>query len=220
MTSKDFSRRSFLKTTLGLWAAGLAPPSPPVEDPRRARTATTTEPRAYFVPLKNYHELPPECYSDNLIQPLEIIVHWDGNNKGRALWLAPITFETMRYLRHSSHFAVDYKRVWQMLPMYQTLVQESHGAKGYNWEAINVEMAGINFDLPEHFPPEGEIRLTVQLVSDLMDFYGIAFGRVAGHFECDARGDKQDPGPQFMAHFRERLKAYRSAIFSQKSEIQ
>jgi len=42
-------------------------------------------------------------------------------------------------------------------------VQESHGAKGYNWEAINVEMAGINFDDPENFPPENEIRLTVRL---------------------------------------------------------
>lgn len=186
--------------------AHLAPPTPPIP------TTTTTEPREYFVPLEDYHELPPECYAPNLIRPLEIIVHWDGNTKGRDLWVAPITFETLKLLGQSSHFAVDHKRIWQLLPMYRTLVQESHGAKGYNWEAINVELAGINFDLPENYPPENEVRLGVRLVSQLMDFYGIAFEHVAGHFERDPRGDKKDPGVKFMAGFRERLTAYRATL--------
>ncbi|OGO48857.1 MAG: hypothetical protein A2W37_06225 [Chloroflexi bacterium RBG_16_63_12] len=231
MAGGSFSRRRFLVTAAGLAAAGLTPrtggsktraDSPPAPNPTSALSAPerrsalkdegTTEPREYFVPPEDYHELPPECYEPNLVRPLEIIVHWDGNRKGRDLWLAPITFETLSYLRQSSHFAVDHRRVWQMLPMYQTVVQESHGAKGYNWEAINVEMAGTDFDAPENYPPENEIRLTLRLVSQLMDFYGIPFEHVAGHFERDSRGDKKDPGEKFMADFRTRLKAYRAKL--------
>ena len=218
-------------TAAGLAAAGLTPrangltvpnPTPAlgVSEPRsRPEEAGISEPREYFVPLGDYHELPPECYEPNLIRPLEIIVHWDGNRKGRDLWLAPITFETLSYLQQSSHFAVDHRRVWQMLPMYQTAVQESHGAKGYNWEAINVEMAGIDFDTPENYPPENEIRLTLRLVSQLMDFYGIPFEHVVGHFERDPRGDKKDPGEKFMAGFRERLKDYRARLSPVKSSL-
>jgi len=205
-------------------AGGLTAPNPTsalsTPEPRSVpKEAGTTEPREYFVPLGDYHELPPECYEPNLIHPLEIIVHWDGNRKGRDLWLAPITFETLSYLQQSSHFAVDHRRVWQMLPMYQNAVQESHGAKGYNWEAINVEMAGIDFDTPENYPPENEIRLTLRLVSQLMDFYGITFEHVAGHFERDPRGDKKDPGEKFMADFRERLKDYRARLSPVKSSL-
>lgn len=231
MAGSTFSRRRFLMTAAGLAAAGLTPradgltvpnPTPALGAPgprNRPKEAGTSEPREYFVPLGDYHELPPECYEPNLICPLEIIVHWDGNRKGRDLWLAPITFETLSYLQQSSHFAVDHRRVWQMLPMYQSAVQESHGAKGYNWEAINVEMAGIDFDTPENYPPENEIRLTLRLVSQLMDFYGITFEHVAGHFERDPRGDKKDPGEKFMADFRERLKAYRANLSPVKSAL-
>lgn len=231
MASGSFSRRRFLLTAAGLVAAGLAPRADgfPALDPTTAlstpeppgvsKEAGTSEPREYFVPLGDYHELPPECYEPNLIRALEIIVHWDGNRKGRDLWLAPITFETLSYLRQSSHFAVDHRRVWQMLPMYLTAVQESHGAKGYNWEAINVEMAGIDFDTPENYPPENEVRLTIRLVSQLMDFYGITFEHVAGHFERDPRGDKKDPGEKFMAAFRERLRDYRARLSPVKSSL-
>jgi hypothetical protein len=204
--SAAFSRRRFLVTAAGLAVASLAPPTPP------APAATTTERREYFVPLADYHELPPDCYEANLIRPLEIILHWDGNQKGRDLWVTAITFETLKYLKQSSHFAVDHKRTWQMLPMYQTVVQESHGSKGFNWEAINVEMAGIDFDQEGNFPPESEILLTVRLISRLMDFYGIAFEHVAGHFERDLRGEKDDPGINFMAIFRERLTTYRASL--------
>lgn len=201
-----FSRRRFLVTAAGLAVAGFAPPTP------LAPASTTTERREYFVSLADYHELPPDCYEPNLIRPLEIILHWDGNTKGRDLWVTAITFETLKYLDQSSHFAVDHKRIWQMLPMYQTVVQESHGAKGFNWEAINVEMAGIDFDDDENFPPESEILLTVRLISRLMDFYGITFEHVVAHFERDLRGEKDDPGIKFMATFRERLAAYRTSL--------
>lgn len=217
--SARWSRRRFLFIATGLTAAGAAaplfsaPPTPSAPNP------TTNEPPEYFVPLEDYHELPPECYEPNLIRPLEIIVHWDGNQKGRDLWLAPITFETLKYLQQSSHFAVDYRRIWQMLPMYRSVVQESHGARGYNWASINVEMAGIDFDLPENYPPENEIRLTVRLVSQLMDFYGVAFERVVGHYERDPRGDKKDPGVIFMADFRERLKTYRASLSPVKRQL-
>jgi hypothetical protein len=50
-----------------------------------------------------------------------------------------------------------------------------------------------------------------------MDFYGIAFEHVVGHFERDDRGLKQDPGVKFMATFRERLKAYRTQLSPTKS---
>ncbi len=201
-----FSRRRFLKSIPWLVAFGLAPPTPPAPRP------ATAEPREYFVPLDNYHELPADCYAQNLIEPLEIIVHWDGNRHGRDLWLAPVTFETLAYVKASAHFAVDYKQVWQLLPMYATLVQESFGARGYNWEAINVEMAGVDFDQPGGEPPDSEVNHTLQLVSRLMDHYQIAFAHVVGHYERDPRGDKRDPGKTFMAGFRERLLAHRASL--------
>ena len=206
MPGRPFSRRRFLKSIPWLAAIGLAPPTPPVP------LATTSQLREYFVPLANYHELPADCYAQNLIEPLEIIVHWDGNRQGRQLWLAPVTFETLAYVKQSSHFAVDYKQVWQLLPMYGTLVQESFGAKGYNWEAINVEMAGLDFDQPGSEPPDSEVDRTVQLVSRLMDHYQVAFAHVVGHYERDPRGDKRDPSAKFMALFRERLSAYRASL--------
>jgi hypothetical protein len=176
-----------------------------------APRTTTDETRVHFVPLADYHELPPDCYAQNLIRPFEIIVHWDGNRQGRELWLAPITFETLQYVQQSAHFAVDYKRIWQLLPMYQTLVQESYGARGWNWAAINVEMAGTEFDQPENAPPESEVALTVRLVSRLMDHYAVTFEHVVGHFERDPRGDKRDPGIGFMGRFREALATYRGS---------
>ena len=191
----------------------LAPPTPPVPTP------TTGEARAYFVAAADYHELPPNCYTRNLIRPLEIILHWDGNRQGRELWVTPVTFETLQLLQQSSHFAVDYKRVWQLLPMYQTVVQESHGSQGYNWSAINVELAGTEFDLPGNAPPDSEVALAVALVSRLMDFYHITSEHVVGHYERDARGDKRDPGVQFMAAIRERLAAYRGRLSPHKQQF-
>jgi hypothetical protein len=206
------TRRRFLQTLALVAAGGLAPPTPLAPSP------TTAEAPAYFVPLADYHLLPAECYAQNLIRPFEIIVHWDGNRQGRELWLAPITFETLQFTRQSSHFAVDYKRIWQLLPMYATRVQESYGAQGYNWAAINVELAGTEFDQPDNAPPDSEVTLAVRLVSRLMDHYAIAFAHVLGHFERDPRGLKRDPGVQFMADFRERLSAYRSGLAPLKQQ--
>ena len=205
MTSGRWSRRRFLKGLAALGAAGLAPPTPTAPSPQ------TTEQPVYFVPKADYHELPADCYAQNLIQPLEIIVHWDGNRQGRELWLAPVTFQTLAFVKQSSHFAVDYKQIWQLLPLFGTLAQESYGAKGYNWEAINVEMAGTDFDNPDSRPPEAEVARAVQLVARLMDHYRIALEHVVGHFERDPRGDKRDPGTKFLAEFREGLKAYRAS---------
>lgn len=199
-------RRQFLRLASVTLGGLLAPPTPP------SPTPFTAEPAQYFVPLADYHELPPDCYAQNLIRPFEIILHWDGNRQGRDLWLAPITFQTLRYLQQSAHFAVDYQQVWQMLPMYQTLVQESHGARGYNWAAINIEMAGTEFDLPDFAPPESEVLLTLRLVSRLMDHYHIRVEHVVGHFERDDRGDKRDPGAAFMERFKQQLLAYRANL--------
>lgn len=211
------SRRRFLRalavTAAGGLASPLAPPTPP------APTPTTREARAFFVGAGDYHELPADCYADNLIRPRDIILHWDGNRQGRDLWVAPVTFETLQLLRQSAHFAVDYKRVWQMLPMYQSVVQESHGAQGYNWSAINVELAGSEFDQPGGAPPDSEVALAVALVSRLMDFYHIGFEYIVGHYERDPRGDKRDPGMQFMAAFRGRLAAYRGRLAPLKQQL-
>lgn len=201
---RTISRRAFLQVAAGLSAAALGPTPPPI--------ATTSEPREYFVPLDDYHELPAESYEPSLIRPLEIIVHSDGNRQGRDLWVAPITFETLKLLGQSSHFAVDFKRVWQLLPMYRTVVQEAHGALGFNQTSLHVEMAGLDFDLPDHYPPESEVVNTVRLVSRLMDFYSIGFAHVVGHYERDPRGIKTDPGRQFMADFRDRLQSYRTSL--------
>lgn len=198
MPVRAASRRALLALSIGLLAAGVA--------------ARATEAREYFVPLDDYRELPPECYEPNLIRPREIILHWDGNRHGRELWVTAITFETLRLLGDSAHFAVDYKRTWHMLPMLTSRVQESHGAQGYNRVAINVEMAGTEFDLPDNYLPEGEIERTVTLVSRLMDRYGIAIEHVVGHFERDPRGAKRDPGERFVGDFRGRLAGYRAGL--------
>jgi hypothetical protein len=220
------SRRRFLRWA-ALFAAGgvtlpwgrstlapvTAPPTP------LAPAATTDEPRQYFVPLEDYHELPANCYAQNLITPREIIIHSDGNQHGRDLWLVQITYETLQYVQQSAHFAVDRNHVWQLLPMYSTLAQESYGAKGFNWAAINIEMAGTRFDQPGFYPPENEIRLTARLVSLLMDFYGITFPNIYGHFERDLRGLKEDPGLNFMADFRHYLQVYRAQLAPIKREL-
>jgi hypothetical protein len=232
--SQTYSRRRFLRAAAIVAGAGLlpalraadAPPpptppptatSPPAATPVALSTPltpvpTTNEPAQFFVPKIDYHELPPECYAQNLIPPLEIIVHWDGNQRGRPLWLAPITFDTLRFTQQSAHFAVDYKQAWQLLPMYQTVVQNSYGAKGYNWESINIEMAGADFDLPGSQPPDSEVQRTLQLVSLLMDYYQVDFQHVAGHYERDPSQMKHDPGVKFMAAFRQRLLGYRAAL--------
>jgi N-acetyl-anhydromuramyl-L-alanine amidase AmpD len=112
---------------------------------------------------------------------------------------------------------VDAKRTWQLLPMYRRVVQESHGAKGYNWGAINIELAGVDFDAPGNAPPAAQTERAVRLTALLMDFYGLAFEHVVGHYERDDRGLKTDPGVQFMAGLREQLAAYRAARSPVKS---
>jgi hypothetical protein len=212
MADGRLTRRGFFRAAAGLALGAFVPPTPPPGEP-------PTEAREYFVPLPDYHELPADCYEPNLIPPLEIIVHSDGNRQGRDLWVAPVTFETLKYLRQSSHFAVDFKRVWQMLPMYRSLVQEAHGAQGFNKTSIHVELAGLDFDLPDNAPPESEVANALRLISRLMDFYGIAFGHVVGHYERDPRGIKTDPGPKFMEAFRLRLAAYRASLSPLKTRL-
>lgn len=208
--SSPLGRRRFLWTAAGLAAAALAP---------RRQAQTAAGPRVVFTPAADYQELPADCYADRLIQPGEIILHWDGNRNGRELWKAVITYQTLAYLRQSAHFAVDDGRVLQMLPMYRAQVQESHGAQGYNWIAINVEMAGRDFDQPEFAPAEAQIWRTLRLVSALMDYYSIPFEKVLGHYERDARGLKRDPGEQFMADFRELLAAHRRQLSPLKHSV-
>jgi len=200
------SRRHFLSIAAGtLVTGGLARFLPLATPPPGNR-------REYFVPLANYHELPPECYAPDVIRPQEIILHWDGNRHERKLWVAPMTYETLRYLGFSAHFAVDYQCIWQMLPMYTTVVQHSYGATGYNHLSINIELAGRDFDTPGYSPPDNEVRLAIRLVAQLMDFYGIAFEHVVGHVERDPRGNKKDPGVKFLAYFRQRLNDYRTRL--------
>jgi N-acetyl-anhydromuramyl-L-alanine amidase AmpD len=201
--AKTLSRRRFLGASAGLAAAVLAP--------RPALAARESEPPVLFVAAEHYHELPSDCYAPFVIEPREIIVHWDGNRNGRALWLAAITYQTLAYLGHSAHFAVDAFRVWQLLPMYPTQVQESYGAHGFNDVAINVELSGVDFDAPGNAPPDDQVGRAVQLVANLMEYYGIGPAGVVGHFERDLRGKKLDPGPVFMAAFRDRLARYRAA---------
>lgn len=204
------SRRRFLLAVAGLAATGLVP---------RSSAAASDERPVYFVPLDDYQELPPDCYASHLIQPRAIILHWDGNRNGRELWKVAVTYQTLAYVRQSAHFAVDDRRVWQMLPMYPGRVQESYGAKGYNDIAINIEMAGRDFDVPEFAPAPEQVRLTVRLVSQLMDYYHLPFENVLGHYERDDRGLKKDPGEKFMAGFREKLSAYRASLSPTKQQL-
>ncbi len=197
---RPVSRRQFLLAAAGLGLAA-APPPPAVWGPR-----------VLLVAPADYHELPADCYAANIIRPGEIILHWDGNRHGRELWKVAVTYETLAYVKQSAHFGVDDRAVWQFLPLYRHGAQESYGAKGYNWTALNIEMAGRDFDQPEFAPAPGQVRLTLQLVSQLMDYYAIPFERVFGHYERDDRGLKTDPGPAFLASFRQQLAAYRALL--------
>jgi hypothetical protein len=212
------SRRRFLLAA-GLGVAGLGAAAVTPGFFQRAAAARQAGVPVVFTPPDDYQELPADCYSPALIQPGEIILHWDGNRNGRELWKAVITYQTLAYVRQSAHFAVDDGRALQMLPMYRRSVQESYGAMGYNWIAINVEMAGRDFDLPEFAPAEPQVARTLRLVSQLMDFYHLPFEKVVGHYERDDRGLKQDPGVKFMASFREKLLAYRAALSPVKRQL-
>lgn len=197
------TRRQFLRLAgLGALTALARPGAPQAEAP--------LGPPVYFVAPAGYRELPADCFAANTISPREIILHWDGNRNDRPLWKAVITYETLALLKQSSHFAIDDKRTLQLLPMYRTRVQESYGAKGYNDRSINVELAGREFDQPEFAPAPSQVARTLQLVSLLMDFYHLPPASVVGHYERDDRGLKRDPGPQFMAAFRDQLRAYRA----------
>lgn len=227
--AETLSRRDFLRLAAAAWLAALPPQntfarSRRLHRPTRvARAPSGRKPRTgefvYFTPVEAYRPLPPGTYEDSLIVPREIILHWDGNRRGRELWLVEITYQTLALLGNSAHFAVDRFQVWQMLPMYAWRVQEAHGARGYNDRAIHIEMAGVNFDAGANLPPERETRQALHLALALMLYYEIPFESVYGHYERDLPPPSLDPGREYMEYFRGLLAARLKALPAQRRAL-
>ena len=166
-----------------------------------------------------YHELPPEAYLPTQITPTMIILHWDGQEGSPYGWTTNGTYIGLGF-ETSAHFAVGIDGVLQMLPMTNTTVARSQGAIGRNDQAINIEMAGWNFDATP--PTQKEIDATVNLIIKLMQAYHITINDVFGHSEQDTVNSngqacvigfgsdchdryKSDPGKEFMDEIRKEV---------------
>ncbi|HLD30556.1 MAG TPA: helix-hairpin-helix domain-containing protein, partial [bacterium] len=190
------------------------------------RISNTGDPNTPVRFSEDYRELP---FEDRLVTPAQIILHWDGQPGAPAGWNTRITYNglsgvmerselledgTIRVEERStnSHFGVDRNGAVQFLPMYEGFVQRSYGAFGY-YDAINIEMAGNNFNYSNGISnvPQEELDHTLNLVVELMLQYDIPYDQVVGHYERDTYTDqygtvhergKPDPGPAFMEYFR------------------
>jgi hypothetical protein len=193
---------------------------------QQLKISNTGDPYTSVVFAGEYREL---TYKDQLVEPTQIILHWDGQPGTSYGWTTRKTFNGLSEIRERSelledgtinvevrstnaHFGVDKEGVVQFLPMYEGYVQHSYGAFGY-YDAINIEMAGNNFTSEDGVSnvPQEEIEHTLNLVINLMIQYEITFDKVVGHYERDTYTDqygmvhergKLDPGREFMGYFR------------------
>ena len=166
-----------------------------------------------------YHELPPSTYLPTQIVPTMIILHWDGQGGSPYGWTTNGTYRGLGF-ETSAHFAVGIDGVLQMLPMTNTTVARSQGAIGRNDQAINIEMAGWNFDATP--PTQKEIDASINLIIKLMQAYHLTINDVFGHSEQDTVNSngqacvigvdsdcrdryKSDPGKEFMDKIRKEV---------------
>lgn len=132
----------------------------------------------------DYQELPSNTHPPQMTTPTMIILHWDGNpDKNPDNWVTQTTYYGLEDRGTSVHFSVGANGVKQMLPMTESLVQESYGSQGRP-DAINIEMAGSYFDQTP--PTEKEFQNTVNLVVNLMNQYGLAPSQIFSHAQQDA----------------------------------
>ena len=69
-----------------------------------------------------------------------------------------------------------------------------------NMRTIAIEIAGYDFENPEHYPADQKIANVVSLVWAVMKRYGIPSSNLLGHNEIQL--GKADPGKKFMAMIR------------------
>ncbi len=69
-----------------------------------------------------------------------------------------------------------------------------------NYTTIAIEMAGLDFDRPEHEPSLQQIGNLIGLLWALMKNFSISAQAIIGHQELDLR--KSDPGKAFLAYLR------------------
>ncbi len=148
-----------------------------------------------------------------------IILHWDGQEGSPYGWTTNGTYRGLGF-ETSAHFAVGTDGVLQMLPMTNTTVARSQGAIGRNDQAINIEMAGFNFDATP--PTQKEIDASINLIIKLMQVYHLTINDVFGHSEQDTINSngqacvmgvdpdcrdryKSDPGKEFLDKIRKEV---------------
>lgn len=193
---------------------------------QQLKLSNTGDPYTSIMFSGEYREL---SFKDQLVEPTQIILHWDGQLGSPYYWTTRMTFNGLSGIKVRSelledgtinveerstnaHFGVDKEGVLQFLPMYEGFVQHSYGAFGY-YDAINIEMAGNHFTFEDGITnvPREEIENTLNLVINLMIQYDIEFNQVVGHYERDTYTDqhgrvyergKLDPGREFMGYFK------------------
>ncbi len=222
------------ETQLSLVAEDAQPAKPEIEDEisvqqeriQQLKISNTGDPYTSVMFSGEYREL---SFKDQIVEPAQIILHWDGQPGSPYGWTTRTTFNglseiierselledstiNMEERSSNSHFGIDKDGVVQFLPMYEGFVQHSYGAFGY-YDAINIEMAGNSFTFEDGISnvPQEEIEHTLDLVINLMIQYDIEFDQVVGHYERDTYTDqhgrvhergKLDPGREFVGYFK------------------
>ena len=87
-------------------------------------------------------------------------------------------------------------------PAVHSLLQDMYDGRylDANMRTIGIEIAGSDFENPEHFPSPQKIANTLALVWALMKRYDIPAENLLGHMEIQL--NKPDPGKKFMALMR------------------
>ena len=84
-------------------------------------------------------------------------------------------------------------------PAIHSILQDFFDGRYFdqNMRTIAIEIAGYDFDNPEHWPSEQKIANVLALVWSLMKRYGILASNILGHNEIQL--GKPDPGKKFLA---------------------
>lgn len=108
-------------------------------------------------------------------------------------------------LGHKEHKQYFVRALYQLNydnPRVHSLLQDLFDGPRFdpNMRTIGIEIAGYDFDNPEHMPSEQKIANVVGLVWALMKRYGIPASHLMGHNEIQL--GKSDPGKKFLALIR------------------
>lgn len=139
---------------------------------------------------ENYVELPHTAYSESLIEPTKIIIHWDGNANydDPTKWTTSATYNGLVSRDTSSHFAVGIDGVAQFVPMTEDKVAKTWAYTGDPY-VINIEFCGAHFDKVP--PSDYEVQEGIKLIASLIVQYDLDIEDIVGH-------RNNEPNPEFV----------------------